>query len=362
MAGSEHKLEALQAARAIAALTVAYFHSYVALRAFPETTQHPIPFVKEWGFLGVNFFFAISGYVICLMTAKPSFSVRGFAIKRFFRLYPVYWIVMAFFGAMMLKGYFIADSIGHFLYSMTLLPQKGAPFYELSWTLEREMVFYALAALIVPIGGFASLAVVLALLAAAGLHFANPWLFHIVSTIQAGFLAGVIVYLARPLLKFIGAALPIVGGCALLWYTRTHDFPFSADLCMAMILAGMLNLRLPWKRQPFRLMVSLGDASYSIYLLHYLVFFWGTLVADRMHLPGWMCEPWRFFCIGVASGISYGTWRLIEKPLIGLGNALADTGGRAKAASSVPPGFATALTPSHSQPASSQIVEIAPQR
>jgi peptidoglycan/LPS O-acetylase OafA/YrhL len=59
------KLERLQAARAIAALSVAYFHSYIALRAFPESAQIPIGPLKEWGYFGVNFFFSISGYVIC---------------------------------------------------------------------------------------------------------------------------------------------------------------------------------------------------------------------------------------------------------------------------------------------------------
>jgi exopolysaccharide production protein ExoZ len=60
--GEDHKLEGLQAARAIAALAVAYFHSYMVIRvAFPESAWAPIPFLKDWGYVGVNFFFAISG-------------------------------------------------------------------------------------------------------------------------------------------------------------------------------------------------------------------------------------------------------------------------------------------------------------
>jgi exopolysaccharide production protein ExoZ len=94
--GQGHKLEGLQAARAIAALTVAYYHSYVAIRsAFPESAWLPIAPLKDWGFLGVNFFFAISGYVICLVASKPSFNLRSFTIKRQFRLYPMYWVTMA---------------------------------------------------------------------------------------------------------------------------------------------------------------------------------------------------------------------------------------------------------------------------
>ena len=73
MGQDNQKLPGLQAGRAIAALTVAYFHSYIALRAFPELAQMPIGPLKDWGFLGVNFFFAISGYVICLIASKPTF-------------------------------------------------------------------------------------------------------------------------------------------------------------------------------------------------------------------------------------------------------------------------------------------------
>ena len=48
MRGGTEKLEGLQVARALAALSVAYFHSYTALRAFPEGARYPIAFLKAW--------------------------------------------------------------------------------------------------------------------------------------------------------------------------------------------------------------------------------------------------------------------------------------------------------------------------
>ncbi|WP_158669500.1 acyltransferase family protein, partial [Bradyrhizobium guangdongense] len=154
----------IQVARAIAALSVAYFHSYIALRGFPETAQHPIPFLKEWGFLGVNFFFAISGYVICLIASKPHFDGRSFVIKRIFRLYPMYWAVMAIVACLIVLGRYRPEALSHFAYSMTLLPQPSASVYDVSWTLEREIVFYAIAALTIPLVGIWGLAAVLAAL------------------------------------------------------------------------------------------------------------------------------------------------------------------------------------------------------
>jgi exopolysaccharide production protein ExoZ len=206
--------------------------------AFPESAWAPIPFLEDWGYLGVNFFFAIWGYVICLVVSKPTFTLRSFATKRLFRLYPMYWVVMAIVALMIAYGKYRAEPLSHFLYSMTLLPQQGASAYDISWTLEREMVFYMLAAIIVPVSGIYGLAITLAALALAGWWLGNPWSFHLLSTTQADFLAGVVVFAARPLLRRLGAAVPIAVGATLLWYTRSHDFQFSVTLSMAALLTG----------------------------------------------------------------------------------------------------------------------------
>lgn len=318
----QSKNAGLQASRAIAALSVAYFHSYVAIRgAFPEASWAPIPFLRDWGFLGVNFFFAISGYVICMVVERPGFSVRGFIIKRGFRLYPMYWLTMAVVVGLIAWGKYRVEPAGHFLYSMTLLPQQHAPAYDFSWTLEREMVFYALAAIVVPLLGIWGLAATLAALALAGLYLGNPWSFHLISTTQADFLAGVVVFALSSQLQRVGAALPIMAGAALLWFTRTHDFLFSAPLSMGIVLAGMVNLRLPWHRAPFHWMIAAGDASYSIYLLHYIVFLIASIAAGQwILLPAWMAEPWRFASLLACCAISWVTFRLVEGPMIAFGN------------------------------------------
>lgn len=323
--------EGLQAARAIAALSVAYFHSYIAVRAFfPESAWVPIPGLKEWGFLGVNLFFVISGYVICMVVSKPGFTVLSFAIKRVCRLYPLYWVTMAIVIGLIAWGKYRVEPVGHFLYSMTLLPQPNAPAYDFSWTLEREMVFYALAAIVVPIFGISGLAASLCALAFAGWHLNNPWSFHLVSTTQADFLAGVLVFMAQPALRRLGATLPIVIGGALLFFTRSHDFPFSVTISMGIIVCGFVNLRLSTSRVPFRWLVELGNASYSVYLLHYIVFLLSAIglqwicVKIGLTLPVWACEPWRFAVIAICCLISFGTWHLIERPMIALGNQVAD--------------------------------------
>jgi peptidoglycan/LPS O-acetylase OafA/YrhL len=319
--------EGLQAARAIAALTVAYFHSYVVVRgAFPESAWLPIPWLAKWGFLGVDLFFAISGYVICLVVDKPSFTVGGFAIKRLLRLYPMYWVAMALVLVLVAWGKYPPQPPSHFLYSMTLLPQHGPPAYDVSWTLEREVVFYALAGAIVPLLGITGLACTLAALAAAGWWFGNPWSLHLVSITQADFLAGVIVYLARHRLAAVPAPLWLTIGIGALIWTCPFTIPFSIPTSMLLILAGLARLQLPWQRAPFSWLVGAGNASYSIYLLHYIVFMTLSVIGGQklpFALPAWACEPWRAGGLLTVCLVSHATFLAIERPMILLGERLA---------------------------------------
>lgn len=324
------RLEGLQAARAVAALSVAYFHSYIALRGFPEGAQHPIAFLKDWGYLGVDFFFAISGYVICIVASKADFSPLTFAIKRVFRLYPMYWVTMAIVAAFILGGKF-PDPIapGHFLYSATLLPQHGPSAYQPSWTLEREMVFYALAGLIVPVAGIRGLAIALAGLAYAGFVYGDPWSFHLISIRQGDFLGGVLVFLLSRRMRpsSLTAGLSLAAGVfalGYLWFNPSRIFPFATTICFALMLLGIVNLRLPWKHPSLRWLVMVGDGSYSIYLLHGLILYYFPWVCAQFNsVPAWLCEPSRYLLLALVCAISHATWRLVEVPMISLGNRLA---------------------------------------
>jgi peptidoglycan/LPS O-acetylase OafA/YrhL len=89
----ESKLQGLQVGRAVAAMTIVYFHSWVAITRFPKDTAYQIPGLTSYGHLAVDLFFAISGFVICLVVSRDTFNVQSFFIKRLFRLYPL-WLLM----------------------------------------------------------------------------------------------------------------------------------------------------------------------------------------------------------------------------------------------------------------------------
>jgi len=166
---------------------------------------------------------------------------------------------------------------------------------------------------------------VLASLSWLGWYLQNPWTYLIISDAYAYFLAGVVVFLARGPLSRLGGVIPLITGCVLISLVRDENFLYMTPLSMAALLTGCLNIKLPWSRAPLRWLVLAGDASYSIYLLHSIVFLLSAIVSAELAfmLPPWMCEPWRYGSILFCCFVSYGTWRLIEKPFIRLGDGLA---------------------------------------
>ena len=78
----KNKIDSLETLRGFAALAVAFYH-------YPSTSFLHI----KNGYLGVYFFFALSGFVIALNYFDQIKNINNlikFQIKRFFRLYPIH--------------------------------------------------------------------------------------------------------------------------------------------------------------------------------------------------------------------------------------------------------------------------------
>jgi peptidoglycan/LPS O-acetylase OafA/YrhL len=68
--------------------------------------------------------------------------------------------------------------------------------------------------------------------------------------------------------------------------------------------------------------VLLGDASYSIYLIHPLVFYYVYAKLQPPLPPIWSQEFLRFGSIAVVCLLTIASWKLFESPIIRLGNRL----------------------------------------
>jgi peptidoglycan/LPS O-acetylase OafA/YrhL len=94
----------------------------------------------QWGWVGVQIFFVISGFVICYSATGK--TAGEFAVARFLRLYPAVWIC----GPITLGILFLCGRDGlveAFLNTMALSP-RGPWVDGVYWTLGIEMAFYGL--------------------------------------------------------------------------------------------------------------------------------------------------------------------------------------------------------------------------
>lgn len=140
------KLEVLQVLRGVAALLVVLLH-------FKEFLLPAFPLASEWlgyGYIGVDIFFVISGFIIYVSTANPEARYsRNFLFRRFCRVVLPAWAAMVL--AILVQPPYLRDLIlgGLFIPLKNIDPPfYGYSFLIVAWTLTYELIFYAIFALV----------------------------------------------------------------------------------------------------------------------------------------------------------------------------------------------------------------------
>lgn len=147
--------------RGLAALAVIYFHvAEVAYQNGFSLSWESLIFkvfteYADLGKIAVVVFFAISGFVIPFSLLKPQATpLRNFAISRFFRLYPAYWLslFLALLVFALLRNQYFGDE--QILANITMLQQfLGQPnVMGVYWTLQIEIIFYVMSAAMFYVG------------------------------------------------------------------------------------------------------------------------------------------------------------------------------------------------------------------
>jgi peptidoglycan/LPS O-acetylase OafA/YrhL len=283
--------------------------------------------LSAYGWIGVEMFFVISGFVICMSSwgRKP----RDFFVSRVIRLYPAYWFGVLFTATVvtLLPAVWAAPTKRTVLYNLSML-QRGNNIPDVDgvyWTLWSELRFY-LIFMVVIAAGLTYRRVVLfccvwgavAMLApASGL----PFLVMIADPGGAWyFIAGLALFL---MYRF-GQDLLLWGILVLSWLISQNELGHRIDtvehvsswrgafvlytvflLFMVCVARGLTD-RLQWKW-----LATAGSLTYPFYLVHYSV---GTTAIHYLH---GRADP-RVLVAGLlVSGLllSYLVHRLIERPL-----------------------------------------------
>lgn len=144
--------------RFIAAFFVVIFHYTFRGYAADHMTCMPYPtlsFIGAYGYLGVELFFMISGFVIMMSTQREG-TFKAFVTSRIVRLYPAFWIgcSLTFLVTMVMNDPAYHVTWGQYLINLTML--NGYIGIEsvdgVYWSLFVELKFYFLVCLLIVTG------------------------------------------------------------------------------------------------------------------------------------------------------------------------------------------------------------------
>ena len=268
-------LTSLQLLRALACLSVVVFHAAEMwrMRLSPGGTV-----MWRGASAGVDVFFVISGFVMMLSAARLQGVPRAgrvFLWARLRRIVPLYWACsLVKIAALIGSGSVARVGLVYCMGSLLFLPVHDAaglfkPVLPVGWTLSFEMLFYGLFAAALGSGRSPALYVppillVLTLLPLGALS--NPILLEFTYGIALALLW------RRGWLAAASAGLPLllagVAGMVMLPVFLPGLRFLAWGLPAACMVAGMLCLEGVWQAILPRFLVSLGDASYAIYLTH----------------------------------------------------------------------------------------------
>jgi peptidoglycan/LPS O-acetylase OafA/YrhL len=285
--------------------------------------------VSAYGWMGVEIFFVISGFVICMSCWGR--GPRDFFVSRVIRLYPAYWfaVIFTFTVLQFSTAVWPRPSVRTTLFNMSML-QQGSFMNNVDgvyWTLWSELRFYLIFMVVVAAGLTYRRVVIFMCVwgTLAALAPASNWRFLVLITDPDGawyFIAGLALFL---MYRF-GQDLLLWGILALSWlmaqqelYRRITTVEHVSDwrgaltiytifmLFMVAVALGFTD-RIQWKW-----LITAGSLTYPFYLIHYSA---GTTAIH--YLQGRMDA--RVLLAGLIAGgllLAYLIHRLVERPLAG---------------------------------------------
>jgi exopolysaccharide production protein ExoZ len=315
----------IQYLRALAAMMVVWLHARFIIPGIAEQLGAPY-----FGGSGVDLFFVISGFIMVVTTSGNAVAPQKFFLLRVVRVVPLYWLAtLAAIACAAFEHSFehvypvaIVKSLLFIPYAQPTSPHDVWPIVPNGWTLNYEMFFYALFALSLaaPRGvRLPALAATLGSLVVIGRvfgPFAKPLTSFYFSPFLLEFVAG--MFLAHGWLRDGSRnSLPeslflIAFGLYCLGAAHSRVIVMGGAF---VTIAGCLNTRICAVEN--RSLLELGNASYSIYLVHQFVLealAWGWIrVFPRI--------TWGSSALFMALALTacalagYLCYRFIEKPL-----------------------------------------------
>lgn len=358
-------VRALTGIRIVAAVWVVFFHIRGNLASeFPGLYQVIGPLIDH-GELGVDLFFALSGYVLALnYTERMGWrleraKVSAFLWARLARVWPVFFLTLLIAG--LWHGYLMGTgqgdpvpprdfSVTSFFSQALLVDLWNNPEFDRllwngpAWSVSAEafayVLFPVLALLVLRVGRVVSVRATVLLAVVATLpislfvgafgtmYFDWAWLVRIV----CGFTAGALMYEAvrripptarvRAWASHLALALVVAVVASTYVFDAagySHLVPMLAPLFVVFVGALALGDRHVVRLLGTRLFVVGGAASYSVYMIHMLViepFWWMQGNVPQYFAPDSIGSKVGFLVLPVVIvALGYAMWRFFEEPM-----------------------------------------------
>jgi peptidoglycan/LPS O-acetylase OafA/YrhL len=329
------RVAALDGLRFLAVLLVVVYH-YVAYGSdWGRPRDEIFPVLDRpaaYGWLGVQLFFLISGFVICLSCWGRSLS--EFFTSRVVRLFPAYWFaVMATTLVMALvPGGTAPRPFRDILTNLTMLEYPfGAPYVDgVYWSLWVEARFYLIFAIVVWAGLTYRRVLAFCLLwAAAGvLAEAAPdsQVLQLLAIPEYSwfFIGGLAFYLIRrfgpDLLLWLLVGFSFLAGCRAVLptyrFVAAHaEYPvpeWAVFALLAVFYLLMAGVALDWfRRIDWRWLSTAGAVTYPLYLLHEYIG-WELIEKFGSDVPPWALAA-SLLLVMIAA--SWAVNRFVEQPV-----------------------------------------------
>lgn len=319
------RLAELDALRGIAVLLVLAFHYTTRItELFPQAGWGGFDF----GGYGVHLFFVISGFVI-IMTLDRSARATDFLVARFSRLYPAYWTAILLTAGFLwlANGPLEPPTARQVAVNFTMLQSffKVPAVDGVYWTLEVELLFYAMALALFCAGLVRRPQVpILAWLVLSALYYSPLWAAYLESQHFAGIAARLLILEYAPffalgvvfyrLYRRQGAPAWNYALAAAAYGLIVLKWPLNVSLMIgaaAFVLwkvgrGGLSFLRFP----P---LVFVGTISYSLYLVHQNI---GHAIMVALARDGWGPGVRIAVATVVSVAIAVGITFFIEQPAL----------------------------------------------
>ncbi|MEM7780110.1 MAG: acyltransferase [Pseudomonadota bacterium] len=257
--------------------------------------HHAFPTYLPGGFLGVDIFFVISGFVITGALMRDGIDFRRFYIHRFFRIIPPVLPVLAFVLLVSAAGFSLASnlhvvaSMFSFMNWLRVFDSSGGEYLGHFWSLSIEEQFYLLwpallaaliafklrPALAISVLLVASLTVQLVLFATGA---SVERIYNGLDTRASQLLIGCLLYFLVDRVKFsqsyaLAALAALLCGC--LFVGSESDFYLTAGIGIAGVLSALVVGNLAQQQAAWHKLLQIapmqwgGSRSYAVYLWHF---------------------------------------------------------------------------------------------